>query len=73
MSVLQVIVSLAMWAGGWLVIGILIGRHVRARTLDRLIDTAVALARAGVEEDTPLHRAQSVKMPDRTGPGWDQS
>jgi hypothetical protein len=60
----------AAYGGGWFLFGILVGRRIRARVLNEHIDTALALARAGVEEDTPLRRAQTVQFPDRSS--WDQ-
>jgi hypothetical protein len=51
-------------------VGYLIGRRIRARVLDQHITTAATLARAGVIDDTPLHRAQTVHMPDRSN--WGQ-
>lgn len=62
--------GLAAYGAGWLTLGILVGRRIRARVLNDHIETALTLARSGREADTPLRRAQTARYPDRSG--WDQ-
>jgi hypothetical protein len=62
------IVAVVCYTTGWFGGGYLIGRRSAIRRVDRLLDTTAMLIRSS--EDTPLRRAQTVDMPDRSG--WEK-